>query len=181
MNITSILSRKDAAQQQKIIESGIGCDAYLFAKDVKGADREALQYVVLEYGDGLDVTNFARYVKGADIQALQQAVLNRGDGYAAHAFAFYIDGADIPSLQRVVLDRGDGWNVYYFAADICGADLNALRNRLVELHSTGQDALGFLDKFNKDSRIQNGLKARLAAASHSEPEGNTGRQKHSLT
>lgn len=153
--------------QQDIINSGTGWDAYIFARDIDGADIRALQKVVSERGDGRTAYKFACQIYGADIEALQQVIIDRCDAIHAYDFAKHIanadiealqqvvldsgnsmyacnfarniPGADIQALQKVVLERGDGRTAYWFASNVDGADLIALQDRLIKLYRTGSD------------------------------------------
>ena len=129
-------------RQQAIIERGDAVDAYRFARDVEGADVNALQAVVVERGNGWDTYQFARDIEGADIDALQRVVLERGGGRHAYLFARDIEGADVAALQQVVIERGDGYYAYLFARDIEGADIDALQDVVIE-RGDGWDAYRF--------------------------------------
>ena len=66
------LTKEQQEEQTRILERGTGWDAYGFARNIPGADIEALQQVVLECKDGYFVYRFAKDIPGADIQVLHQ-------------------------------------------------------------------------------------------------------------
>lgn len=83
---------------------------------------------------------FARDVRGADKLALQAHVLKFGTGGSAYAFAKEVSGADITALQARVLALGEEWVVLAFARQVKGADIAALTERLVELRKHPEPA-----------------------------------------
>lgn len=141
-------------EQMSIIQNGNVKDIIDFAAQSSESDIAELQAAVIQHGDAWDAFTFAKEVRGADIQALQNAVIEYGDGWDAYAFARDIDGADIAALQSVVIQKGSAWDAYCFASNLTDkADMHVIRNRLVYLHSRGED-FGNLAEFDRDENIQ---------------------------
>lgn len=53
-------------EQDRLLKEGTGWDCTEFARDIEGADSEALERRVLAIGDEFDCYVFARDVRGAD-------------------------------------------------------------------------------------------------------------------
>jgi len=128
------------AMRPKNLNRRLAFDVQMFARDVRGADKLALQAHVLKFGTGGSAYAFAKEVSGADIAALQARVLAVGDGSHALNFALNVPGADIQALQARVLALGEEWVVLAFARQVKGADIAALTERLVELRKHPQPA-----------------------------------------
>lgn len=58
--------------------------AYLFSRDVKGADISSLEKVIINSRNLVWVLDFARWIEGADIKALEKIVINSKDPYWAY-------------------------------------------------------------------------------------------------
>lgn len=68
------MTKDQIIEQARVLEIGDGWECYWFARDVEGADIEALQARVLAVGNGWNCYCFARDIKGADIDALQARI-----------------------------------------------------------------------------------------------------------
>ena len=88
--------------------------AYVFARNVVGADIAACQARVLAVGTSEDIYHFARNVpdlSNADIMALQARVLELGvecrdGGFCAYSFAKSIPSADVELLYTHAQAQG---------------------------------------------------------------------------
>jgi len=80
--------------QQKILMQGCEFDAYLFAKEVPGADIAACQARVLNGNSPQVLRFFAQDVEGADILALQARMLEIGNALDMRIFANRVSNSD---------------------------------------------------------------------------------------
>lgn len=81
---------------------------------------------VLRYGSEFDAYIFAKNVPGADVAACQKRVLEGKSGQVLGFFAQGIDGADIEALQLRILEVGNGLDSVHFGLTVPKADIQAL-------------------------------------------------------
>jgi len=61
------MNESQKEKQKELLSEGRGWDCYMFARDVPGADIQALQARVLEIGTGCDCYRFAINIHSADV------------------------------------------------------------------------------------------------------------------
>ena len=109
------MNESQEEKQKELLSEGSGWDCHTFARDVPGADVDALQARVMEIGDGEDCCRFAIDVHGADIKTLQERVLEIGDAWSCSEFAMNVhrDDADVDALiDRAERLRRIAWELY---------------------------------------------------------------------
>ena len=89
----------DQLEARVIEDDREGQNCYHYARDIRGANIEALQARVLEVGSAIWCLLFARDIKGADIPALQSRVMARGTIEDLRLFATMIKGADKEAIR----------------------------------------------------------------------------------
>ena len=109
------MNESQKEKQKELLSEGSGCDCCVLAKDVPGADIQALQSRVMEIGDGDDCCEFAINIPGADIPALQARVLEIGNALSCSEFAMNIPGPDVDVdalIDRAEALQGCAWELH---------------------------------------------------------------------
>ena len=78
--------------------------SFLFARDIKEANKEELGKIVIESGNLHYNYLYARYIKGADIKKHAQVVIKSGDLEANYNFATSVKWADKEAHAQVLID-----------------------------------------------------------------------------
>lgn len=88
--------------ESTILEFGSPEQAYLFAKDVKGANTKALEAKVYGSKDYKVIYMYAKHIDDADIKSAENLIVDSGKPDLIHLFAKNVYGADLARLESVL-------------------------------------------------------------------------------
>lgn len=108
--------------------------AYLFARDVQGANVELLEDIIIKANTKVIVI-FAKDVQGANIQRLQNRVIELGNPSMILFFAKDVEGANIKELEDAILKTKDYYFWIRFAREVKGANKTRIEKKMVELNN----------------------------------------------
>ena len=100
--------------------------AYLYARDIPGANINVLEKVVLEAKNPYYSCEFASDIPNANIDKHQNVVINSKDAQTAYRFALYVEKADIKTLENIVIKSQDAKLIFNFRENIEYANVKKL-------------------------------------------------------
>ncbi len=107
--------------------------AYLYARDIPGANIEMLEKVVLDAKNPYYSCEFASDIPNANTQKHQEIVIKSKDVQMAYRFALYVDNADLGPLENMVIKSQDPKLIYKFRETVVNANTRKLNLALAKL------------------------------------------------
>jgi hypothetical protein len=101
-----------------------------YQKELNSKQLSKLEATVLEFGSPEQAYLFAKDVKGANTKALEAKVYSSRDYKVIYMYAKHIDDADIKSAENLIVDSGKPDLIHLFAKNVYGADLARLESVL---------------------------------------------------
>lgn len=129
----ALLDKVDGSKLNNAILHSIDLNyILLFAKDIKGADKDAIMREVIRRGFSQYIYRFANEIEGANLERLTDAMVNIGQSEYIFLFLF-IKGVNVDKIVDSIIANGD--ITYMFRALRCVDEKNIDRLAKIILNS----------------------------------------------